>query len=119
MEHLSMATPVQFKAATTAANEILRADRAKLQWSKLPISDMPEDIQALAYEALQAELNAQRAKSALQAALDDKVQAPAGKRLVVTLGRQVSESTDSVLVAWAAAAVGSTRTISFNEFVRG
>lgn len=102
-----------------AANSILKADKAKLQWSKLPFSDMPKDMQAVAIKAVEAELEAKAAKAALQAMLDDKVEAPSGKRLVVTLGRDVSPATDGVLVAWAAASAGGTKTISFDQFIKG
>ena len=80
---------------------------------------MPADIQSLAIAAVEAELIAKSAKSALQSALDDKVNAPSGKRLIVTLGRDVSEHTDSVLVAWASALSPSTRVISFDQFTKG
>ena len=110
---------ISFKAAETAATNILRADKAKLAWSKLPFSDMPKDIQLLAIAAVEAELTAKAAKSALQSALDDKVNAPSGKRLIVTLGRDVTEHTDSVLVAWANANAPSTRVISFDQFTKG
>ena len=114
-----MATPVTFRQATVAANEMLRNDKAKLQWAKLPFADMPKDIQTLAIEAVEAEIAAREAKAALQQALDDKVEAPTGKRLVVTLGRDVGPNTDSVLVAWAAASAGSTRVITFDQFTKG
>ena len=113
-------TNVSFRSdVTKAADSILKADKAKLQWSKLPIADLPRDLQALAAELIDAECAARAAKAALQAALDDKVEAPAGKRLVVTLGRDVSPATDSLLVAWTAASAGSTRVISFAQFVKG
>ena len=115
-----MATPVTFRQQLNAeANTLLRADaKAKLEWSKLPIADMPRDIQALAAAAIDAEISARNAKAALQSALDDKVQAPSGKRLIVALGRDVSPVTDSVLVAWANASSGGTRIISFDQFTR-
>ena len=116
-------TTVQFRQATQAADQILKADKAKekekLQWAKMPIADMPNDIQALAANAIEAEIFARAAMATLQAALDDKVIAPSGKRLVVTLGRQVSASTDSVLVAWAPQAASGTRVISFDQFIKG
>ena len=114
-----MTSPVTFKSATQAADAILKADKAKLQWAKLPIDDLPDDIQALAIAAINAEIAARAAKSALQSALDDKVNAPVGKRLVVTLGRDVSASTDYVLYAWAPQGSPSTRVVSFEQFVRG
>ena len=117
MEH-TMST-INFRQATAQADSILKADKAKLQWAKLPLADMPKDIQALAIAAIEAELTAKSAKAALQSALDDKVDAPAGKRLVVTLGRDVSAATDSVLVAWAAASQGQTRVITFDQFIKG
>jgi hypothetical protein len=110
---------INFKQATSQANDILKADKARLQWAKLPFSDMPKDLQQLAMDAVEAEITARTAKAALQSALDDKVDAPSGKRLVVTLGRDVSPSTDSVLVAWAAATSGGTKVISFNQFIAG
>ena len=57
---------ITFKAAEQSANAILRADRSKLVWSKLPFSDMPRDIQQLAIAAVEAELVAKDAKAALQ-----------------------------------------------------
>jgi hypothetical protein len=110
---------ISFKQAETAATNILRNDKAKLAWAKLPFADMPTDIQRLAISAVEAELLAKSAKSALQSALDDKVNAPSGKRLIVTLGRDVSEHTDSVLVAWANANAPSTKVISFDQFTKG
>lgn len=110
---------ITFKQASQAADAILKSDKAKLQWAKLPLADMPQDIRALAIETIGAEIKAKQAREALQSALDDKVDAPRGKRLVVTLGRQVSSETDSVLVAWADEAKGQTRVISFDQFVKG
>jgi hypothetical protein len=109
---------INFKSAETQANAILRADRAKLTWAKMPFADMPKDIQSLAITAVEAELVARSAKAALQSALDDKVVAPTGKRLIVTLGRDVSVNTDSVLVAWANASAPSTRTMTFDQFLK-
>lgn len=114
-----MATPVQFRQATADANAMLRNDKAKLTWAKLPFADMPRDIQSLAIAATEAELAAREAKAALQSALDDKVQSPPGKRLIVTLGRDVSPSTDSVLVAWANATSQGTKVITFDQFTKG
>jgi hypothetical protein len=111
-------TSINFRTEQ-AANQILKADKAKLVWSKLPFSDMPRDMQAVAIKAVEAELDAKAAKAALQAMLDDKVEAPAGKRLVVTLGRDVSASTDGVLVAWATASAGGTKVITFDQFIKG
>jgi hypothetical protein len=113
-----MASPITFRQSTTqAADAILKSDKAKLQWAKMPIDDLPNDIQALAAEAIQNEIATREAKLRLQAALDDKVEAPTGKRLIVTLGRDVSDSTDSILVAWANASSSGTKTISFADFV--
>jgi len=113
-----MAT-INFKSTTAQADAILRADKAKLQWSKLPLDDMPDDLQSLAIAALEAEIAARKAKAELQSALDDKVDAPSGKRLVVTLGRDVGPNTDGVLVAWAPLGAGGTKVISFDQFVKG
>jgi len=111
---------IAFKSQTSAAADaILRADKAKLSWAKLPFADMPRDLQQLAMAAVEAEINARQVKAALQQALDDKVDAPSGKRLVVTLGRDVGPNTDGVLVAWAAATSGGTKVISFNQFIAG
>lgn len=114
-----MSTPVTFKTATAAADAILRQDRIKLQWAKLLLADLPKDIQLLAIEAINAEIAARAAKDALQSALDDKVNAPSGKRLIVTLGRAVDANTDSILYAWGTASAGSTRIVSFDQFTKG
>ena len=71
-----MATPFTFKNAESAANQMLKADKAKLQWAKMPFTDLPRDGQALAMAAVEAEINARSAKASLQAWLDDKVEAP-------------------------------------------
>ena len=110
---------INFKSATSQANDILKADKAKLQWKMLPFSDMPRDIQAMAVSAVEAAIAARDAKAALQAALDDKVEAPSGKRLIVTLGRDVGPNTDGVLYAWTTASTSGTKVVSFNEFVKG
>ena len=113
-----MTTPITFRQAAQAAGDtLLNRDKAKLQWSKMNFDDMPPDIQALAVKALNASVLARLAKDNLQVALDDKVEAPSGKRLIVTLGRDVSSSTDSVLVAWANATSSGTKSISFAEFI--
>jgi hypothetical protein len=113
-------TSINFKTEQ-AANSILKADRqnTKLEWSKLPLAQLPKDLQALAIAALNAQLAANEAMSALQAGLDDKVESPAGKRLIVTLGRRIDSSTDAVLVAWANASASGTRTITFDQFIKG
>ena len=110
---------ISFKQAEQSANAILRNDKAKLTWSRLPLVDMPKDIQALAVQALDAEIAARETKAMLQSALDDKVEALTGKRLIVTLGRDVGSNTDSVLVAWAQASTGATKVISFDQFTKG
>lgn len=112
-----MATPITFRGASQAADAILKADKAKLTWAKMSFADMPSDIQALACTAVETEMASREAKAALQAALDDKVEAPTGKRLIVTLGRDVSPSTDSVLVAWANASSNGTKSITFADFI--
>ena len=114
---------IAFKAATVAANTILandkKANAGKLEWKAMPFSSMPDDIRALAIAALTAQHTANEAKAALQQALDDKVEAPSGKRLIVTLGRRIDENTDGVLVAWAAASAGGTQRITFDQFIKG
>lgn len=110
---------VQFKSTEAAANAILRNDRVKLQWNKLAIASLPRDIQSLAIDAINAEIAAKAAKEALQSALDDKVVAPSGKRLIVALGRDVGPNTDSLLYAWADQAKGTTRTVTFDQFIKG
>ena len=114
-----MATPFTFKSAEKSANEMLRADKTKLTWAKLPFDDMPKDIAKLAMSAVAAEINARSAKAELQSALDEKVEAPSGKRLVVTLGRDVGPNTDGVLVAWASASAGGAKVITFDQFIKG
>ena len=116
-----MSTTVQFRQATQAADEILKADKAKekLQWARLTVASMPKDIQRLALEYIGAELAAKAMKAQLQAALDDKVDAPSGKRLLVTAGRDIGPDTDFVLVAWAKATSGQTKVLSFDQFVKG
>ena len=114
-----MTSPITFKSATQAADAILKADKAKLQWAKLPIDSLPQAIQQQAVDAINAAIAARNAKDALQTMLDNSVDAPSGKRLVVTLGRDVSPSTDHVLYAWASAGSPSTRVVSFEQFVRG
>lgn len=109
---------INFKSEA-AANTILRNDKAKLDWSKLPLTQLPKDLQALAISALNAQLAANEAIALLQSGLDDKVEGPAGKRLIVTLGRRIDSSTDAVLVAWANASSSGTRTITFDQFVKG
>lgn len=116
LERQPMSSTINFKSASAAADAILKADKAKLEWRKLPFVEMPQDLQALAIVACNAAIAAREARDALQSALDDKVEAPPGKRLVVTLGRDVGPSTDSVLVAWASAGAGTTKTISFADF---
>lgn len=111
-------TAIQFKAEQ-AANAILKADKAKLAWFKMPLASLPSDIQALAIAALNAEIAAKETKAALQSALDDKAEQKPGKRLVVTLGRDVGPNTDSILCAWADEAKGQTRVVSFDQFVKG
>lgn len=108
-----------FKQAETQANAILRNDKAKLQWAKLTVSDMPADIQQLAKAAVVAELAAAARKAELQEALNEKVEAPRGKRLIVTLGRQVSLEQDHILYAWGDVSASSTRVVSFDQFVKG
>lgn len=110
-----MATAINFKAEQ-AANTILRQDKAKLDWAKLPLAELPKDLQSLAIDALNAQLAANTAIAALQSGLDDKVDGPAGKRLIVTLGRRIDASTDAVLVAWANASAGGTKTLTFAQF---
>ncbi len=110
---------ITFKQAEQAATNILRNDRVKLTWAKMPFSEMPNDIMQLALAAVHAEINSRQCKAALQSALDDKVVAPSGKRLIVTLGRDVGPNTDSVLVAWASALSPSTKVISFDQFIKG
>ncbi len=114
-----MTSPISFRQATSQADTILKQDKAKLQWAKLPLYDLPKDGQAIAAAAIEAEIAAREAKALLQAFLDDKVEAPQGKRLVVTLGRDVGPNTDSVLVAWANATSSGTRVITFDQFIRG
>jgi hypothetical protein len=118
MENFTMATAINFRTEQ-AATSILKADKAKLDWNKLPLAQLPKDLQALAIAALNAQLAANEAIASLQSGLDDKVEGPAGKRLVVTLGRRIDASTDAVLVAWANASAGGTRTITFDQFVSG
>ena len=110
---------ISFKAATAQADAILKQDRAKLEWSKLPLAQLPSDLQALAIAALNAQLAANEAIAALQSGLDDKVEAKPGKRLIVTLGRRIGPETDSVLTAWANATSSGTRVISFDQFIKG
>lgn len=114
---------IAFKAATTAANTILANDKRdnakKLDWKAMSFASMPDDIKTLAVAALQAQYAANEAKAALQQALDDKVEAPSGKRLIVTLGRRIDENTDGVLVAWATASAGGTQRITFDQFIKG
>ena len=50
-----MATAINFKAEQ-AANAILRNDKAKLEWNKLPLTQLPKDLQSLAIAALNAQL---------------------------------------------------------------
>jgi len=113
-----MTTPITFRKATADADAILRADRAKLDWNKLPFADMPSDIQHIAIKALSAELAAREALAMLQAALDDKVEAPIGKRLLVTFGRNVTRATDSVLFAWSSLSTSTTKTVTFAQFTK-
>ena len=116
-----MSSPITFRNPAATADAILKADRKerdKLQWSKLPFADLPSDLQRLAALAVQARVTADATMADLQFALDDKVEAPTGKRLVVTLGRDAGPNTDSVLVAWASASSGGTKTISFAQFTK-
>ena len=113
-----MATAINFRTEQ-AATSILKANKDKLDWNKLPLAQLPKDLQALAISALNAQLAANEAIAALQSGLDDKVEGPAGKRLIVTLGRRIDTTTDAVLVAWANASAGGTRTITFDQFVSG
>ena len=88
---------ISFKAASAQADAILKSDKAArpdLKWSKMLLSTLPADLQALAVKALNAQLEANEAKDALQSGLDDKVDSPAGKRLIVTLGRRITSDTD-------------------------
>ncbi len=110
---------INFRQATAQADAILSKDKKKLTWSLLPFDQMPKDIAALAVAAVEAEIGARSAKAALQAALDDKVEAPSGKRLVVTLGRDVGPNTSGVFTAWADASASATRVITFDQFIRG
>lgn len=113
-------TSPTFKSTTEQANAILAKDKPKLLWTKLPIDSLPEDIQAMAIEAINAEIASIAAKATLQSALNDKVVEKPGKRLIVDLGRNVSSATDFVLYAWADANAGSqTRVVSFDQFIKG
>ena len=114
-----MATALQFRTEQ-AANSILKANRNKLDWSVLDIATCPDDIAALADEMQQADLAYRQSKAALEAVLSDKAVIPAGKRLIVTTGR--NQGVDSVSPILFALADGlttkSTRVVSFDQFTK-
>ena len=115
-----MATPFTFKNASAQADTILpRPTRPSCNGRKMPFTTCHAMGKPAQSPLLRRRSTPARAKAALQAWLDDKVEAPSGKRLVVTLGRDVGPATDGVLVAWAAATSGGTKVISFDQFIKG
>lgn len=113
---------IQYRKPTLeqAASSLLAQDKKKILWRKMPFASLPDDLAAMAQDYLDAELLASSAKARLQSAFDDKVEAPPGKRLIVTLGRALTESTNELLVAWVEARASSTTaSTTFDQFVTG
>ena len=114
-----MTTALQFRTEQ-AATQMLRKDKAKLDWAILDVSTCPGDIAAMADEMAQADLAYRQAKARLEAALADKAVIPTGKRLVVTTGRQPDPSAMApILFALAdGSSAKSTRVVSFDQFIK-
>jgi hypothetical protein len=114
-----MATALQFRTEQ-AANSILRKDKAKLDWSMLDIETCPHDIKKLAMDMMSFDLAYRQAKAALEDALADKAVIPAGKRLIVTTGRQSSPNDPAPILFAVAdgATTKSTRLVSFDQFIK-
>ena len=87
-----MATPFvsTSQTLTNQANAILnRNGREKVQWKKLPLTELPEDGRRLAHEAMVAECLARRAMLAFREWAADKV--PAGVTYAYAIERGVND----------------------------
>ena len=114
------ASPTFRKATEDQATALLKGKgKDAVTWSLIPIDSFPSDIEEAIGNWIEAELAVKAHKAKVQAMIDDKCEAPAGKRLIVTLGRDVSQSTSSILYAWADAAKGGARISSFDALVKG
>lgn len=113
-----MATALQFRTEQ-AANAMLRNDKAKTQWEKLPISDLPPDLAKLAHDASVAECMARRAMLAFKSAMDDKLVAPPGRKFVFAIERGVTDPNmiGDMLFAEVAGQTSSTNVTTFNALV--
>ena len=116
----NIASPTFRKATEDQATAILKGKgKDVVTWSLIPIDSFPTDIEEAIGDWIQAELTVKAHKARVQAMIDDKCEAPSGKRLIVTLGRDVSASTSAILYAWADAAKGGARMSSFDALVKG
>ena len=109
-----MATPFQFKSAETSANAMLKADKAKVQWAKLPISTLPTDLAKLAADACIAECLARRAMLDFKAAMEDKIVPPAGRKFIFAVERGVTDPNlvGDMLFAEVAGSTGTSTTVT-------
>jgi hypothetical protein len=116
-----MAMPIQFKSTVEKqADAILANAKRKVDWARLDISSMPPDVAALATGYLEAEQVLRQMKDQLAATLNDKIDLPSGKRLILGATREASpDAMASLLYAFVD---GSTRTglrtVTFDQFIK-
>ena len=110
-----MATPFTMNAATQAANAMLKADKAKAQWSKLPLDSLPADGLKLAQEAMIAECMARRAMIAFREYMDDKT----SSRYAYAIERGVTDPNmlGDMLFTERRSTSPALKVVSFNELV--
>ena len=84
-----MATALQFRTEA-AANQILKSGKAKIEWAIIDPDKWPADIVEQVRAMQNYDMLYRQTKAIVEAMLADKAVVPAGKRVVVTAGRQAS-----------------------------
>ena len=110
------------KAAEATATKIIdeanKAEKKQSKWALMPIADFPDDIQAIVRDWIAVELQMKAYREQALAEINDKCD-DTGKRLVLTLGREVSPNMTHVLYMWDDKPRGGARLSSWADLVAG